>query len=242
MIKDIIKDPAVPLHLGAAQKGMQADVELTGWRRWLVRTAWLTAMWFVIVLALIAYAAGAHKQVVNRMLEPWSHITVIITSSSWNNFFHLRRHRDAEPHIHMLADRIYEAIQNADVYTIGDGEWHVPYVDRAVDMYSKTVYSVRDETGNVIVLSLDEALIVSAARCASTSYRTVDGKIMSYERAKIVADKLVKADVLHASPFEHQCTPDRKGPGDQWDNPRLHGNLRGFKQARKLYPNESVPG
>lgn len=241
MIRDIINDPAVPLHFGAHQKGMQADHELTGWRKWVVKTAWLTAMWLVIGLALVAYYAGVHKQVINRMLEPWSHITVIITSTKWNNFFNLRRHRDAEPHIHMLADAIYDAIQNADRMPIGEGEWHVPYVDRAVDMTGTLRYTIRDEDGSVVELTVDEARMVSAARCAATSYRTVDGKIMNYQRALVVGDKLIKADVIHASPLEHQLTPDRIKDGT-WTSPHLHGNTTGFIQNRKLYPNESVPG
>lgn len=242
MIRDIIKDPAIPLHLGAAQKGMQADTELTGWRRWLVKAAWLTAMWFVIAFALIAYKCGAHKQVVNRMLEPWSHITVVITATDWNNFFHLRRHRDAEPHIRILADQIFEAVENADVMVIGDSEWHVPYVDRHLDFLGVMRYTIREEKGDVVELDLEQAKAVSAARCAATSYRTVDGKIMNHARALVVSEKLIKADVIHASPFEHQFTPDRIDQFAEWKAPELHGNLRGMIQLRKTLPNECFPG
>jgi hypothetical protein len=55
---------------------------------------------------------------------------------------------------------------------------------------------------------------ISAARCASVSYKTVDGKPMSVDKALDIFDKLAGSDPVHASPFEHIARPDPdNGPG-----------------------------
>jgi hypothetical protein len=57
-------------------------------------------------------------------------------------------------------------------------------------------------------------------------------------------EDLVGARPLHASPAEHQATPDVSVPGQigpygewrvaHWKKPHLHGNFRGFVQNRKI--------
>lgn len=58
-------------------------------------------------------------------------------------------------------------------------------------------------------------------------------------------DRLVGSVPLHASPAEHQATPDHLVPGKyghpvEWDCPEQHGNLVGWVQYRRTLPNESV--
>lgn len=249
IIDDVMNDPAMPTYWGKNQAGMQAkeecDEPVEVWKYIEVEQrnldyynplavepalfqltredAWLHGRDQAVELAQAFNKAGYHKQIVNRILEPWSHITVCITSTSWANFFALRDHPDAQPEIQVLARAIKTAKDAATPRPIKHGEWHLPYVD-AVE---RTTYSLNDQ------------LALSVARCASTSYKTVDGKVMTVEKALELYNKLVGSTPLHASPTEHQATPDLpKGLG--WANANQHGNLQGYIQYRKTMVNEYV--
>lgn len=133
LIKDVLDDPAVPLSWGKNQKGMQAGeacgalvsapvpmayggrrLELEQSKGRPREEAWLNGRDLAVMSAKAFAAAGYHKQIVNRLLEPFSHITVVVTATQWSNFFALRRHPEAEPHIRLLADRMWEAKAELD--------------------------------------------------------------------------------------------------------------------------------
>jgi hypothetical protein len=78
------------------------------------------------------------------------------------------------------------------------------------------------------------------ARCASTSYKTVDGFDMTLERAIDLHDKLLASSPLHASPAEHQAQADVLDDYGAWENPNQWGNLQHFRQYRKMLPGEAV--
>ena len=162
------------------------------------------------------------------MLEPWSHITVLITSTYWNNFYALRKHKDAQPEIRELAHQVYEAHISSTPKLVMLGEWHLPYVTKI----------------ERLTMDLASQKLISIARCASTSYKTVDGKVMTTDKALELSNKLVGSYPLHASPIEHQATPDKKYAGmledPTWSNPELHGNFYGWIQNRKTYKGEFV--
>ena len=52
--------------------------------------------------------------------------------------------------------------------------------------------------------------MISASCCAQVSYRKNDD---SLEKAKVVFDRLINSEPVHASPVEHQATPMPKGAG-----------------------------
>ena len=58
---------------------------------------------------LAAPDINLHKQLVNRMLEPFAWITVIITATEWANFFTQRTHEDAQPELKHIADLMLAA-------------------------------------------------------------------------------------------------------------------------------------
>lgn len=240
LIKDIIRDPAMPIYWGSNKPGMQAGAQLTGWKLWLAKKAWLGAMWIAIGFALILHHIGLHKQIGNRILEPWAHINVVITSSRWNNFYALRIHPDAQPEIHELAKCIKAAIEAAPVQMLGRGMWHLPFI-RSSEM--KRLNNVFHPEGGV---SINVLKLISTARCARVSYLTHDGRETTFEEDSKLAMKLIGSKPLHASPAEHQCTPDYMTPPDhrnpfgEWENPQFHGNLLGWIQHRKILPGEYV--
>lgn len=224
LLKDMLADPAYPIYWGSNQKGMQAGAPLQGRRLAMVKGAWWAGKWAAAGAAWLADKAGAHKQVVNRLIEPFSHINVVMTSTEFSNWFALRDHPDAEPHIAHLAREMREKLYLSDPVVLNAGEWHTPYV------------YVSDEWGYDAPVSgeaADAAIKLSVARCARTSYLTHDGRIPDAVEDLKLHDRLVGGDPLHASPAEHQATPDPYGENrSQW------GNFQGWKQYRKTLPGE----
>lgn len=104
MLEQVRNDPAGPIHWGKNQPGMQAreehdaivklelgvgTMELTKYE------AWNMAALQAAKIAEAMSEAGYHKQVVNRLLEPFQYIEVVVSSTEWENFFLLRDHEDA---------------------------------------------------------------------------------------------------------------------------------------------------
>jgi thymidylate synthase ThyX len=163
------------------------------------------------------------------------HINVVATATDYNNFFALRRHKDAQPEIHLLADCMWDALQTSKPKRIKEGEWHLPYVTN--DDWEKAVLCYR-------MRAVDNLVKVSVARCARVSYLTHEQKVPTFEEDLTLYDRLVGNHPMHASPAEHQATPDHwqiTGMGDiGWSNPKKHGNLTGFIQYRKTLSNENI--
>lgn len=254
---ELIKaDTARPSHWGKNQPGMSAKEECDK----LIKIHWgddfdtndypREEWWDRARDAAIYHAqefdkAGYHKQIVNRGLEPYSHIKVVCTATEYDNFFWLRRHPDAQPEIHELADRMWEARQVSTPKTLHPGEWHVPYFRDgywapSISANAYTNYAPEDieQTG----YSLQDALAVSASCCAQVSYRKLDN---SPEKAADIFKRLVESTPVHASPFEHQATPMDESASletdgvTHWskDDHLWSGNFKWWIQHRQLIPN-----
>ncbi len=228
LIQDILNDPVNPSFWGANQAGMQAANELDTDNKQAAQFTWDMTRENAIAAAKQLVKHGAHKQIANRVIEPFSHINVVITSTEWSNFFALRRHKDAQPEMHALADAIYKAMEQSTLDMLEPGQWHLPFV------------TDRDWVRLDSDLKHDDLIKLSVARCARTSYMTHEGKEPNIEDDLKLYDRLVGQIPLHASPCEHQATPDTpsvyKG---EWMHPHLHGNFVGWKQHRKQLPGES---
>ena len=214
MMQQVLDNPAMPVHWGANQAGMQAGEEIQNPQH--AQAAWVVAAKAAVESAKNLQAHGLHKQIVNRVLEPFQMMKTVVTATEWDNFFELRNHKDAQPEIQELARKMKLEMDCSEPMQLRIDEWHVPYVTRGTKL-GKVVYSVNDE-----LISAEQALKVSASCCAQVSYRLLDD---SLEKADFVYDKLVTSRPIHASPFEHQgmATPDTQ----------FSGNLRGFLQYRK---------
>jgi hypothetical protein len=251
IIEQVRNNPWGPLDWGKNQPGMQAHEELTGAERLAAQAAWILAAKRAADSAEDLMAVTAHKQIVNRVLEPYTYIDVVVTSTSYNNWYALRNHPAAQPEIRYLAQAMKDAVEDSQPVLLQPGEWHLPFI---------LLREVTEHGG----LTDPSGILrrISTARCARTSYRTFDGSVATVEQDDTLFNKLVADQPLHASPAEHQATPDtqlffckagRAHPltdnmkivrrsGLEWDKPELHGNLDGWIQFRKLLPNEFVPG
>jgi hypothetical protein len=270
MIADIRKEPATFAFWGRNEKGMQASSELEGFALWAVQTLWIWGMWIMTTLALLADKLGAHKQTVNRMVEPWSHITVVVTSTDYGNWFALRDHKDAMPEIMWLARYMQEAYLHSQPKHLLPGEWHLPFVDHAAktqiwahlqDLWKETTGDEFPEHLQVETNDhyIDLARQVSVSRCARTSYKTHDSRTATVKEELGLYARLIDRTPLHASPTEHQATPDRQEKiqvfrldddgallpmtestiETRWWYPNQHGNFTGWRQFRKMLPGEN---
>jgi len=269
MLLECTSIPYIPWHWGKNQRGMQAEEECnelitvpteTGGCFDVDReTAWLQARDAAVAVAEGFMNAGYHKQNPNRLLEPFSWIDTLITSTDWDNFLWLRDHKDAEPHLQDLARLVKQAIDEAEIQPLQPGEWHMSYIT-PMDIQNLIICPDEDTERAIDELGCDgqELLnMVSAARCARISYKPFDGNA-AYRAEFDRYNLLVTSDRVHASPLEHQATPDKHSAFEVsqlintpdgaensafevvegWCNPELHGNLDGYIQARKLVPNE----
>lgn len=212
VLEAVLTNPAMPVHWGKNQPGMSAREELNGSDKQAVQTLWKLAANSAADFAEDMASFGAHKQVVNRILEPFQWMKTVITGTEWDNFFHLRRHPDADPNINALAEVMWQALQKAPCVTLKPGEWHVPYVDTFRDVDGTLLYGTRTNSEiNPRVTTFipfeggyEDALQVSSSCCAQTSFRTSDD---SLDKAKRIYARLVESKPVHASPFEHQASP-----------------------------------
>lgn len=253
MIEDLRRDPAMPVYWGSNKPGMQAGAEVEKRMLQNCKNMWLAAMEEAIDSAQLLMAYGLHKQIANRILEPWAHINVVVTATEWANFFALRAHPDAQPEIKELAEAMMAAIGQSDPVLLASGQWHLPYVD--LNGQSDDVDAATDHiTANGVLRVVPtwnqiESLLkkVSVARCARVSYLTHDGRKTTVEEDLKLYEQLVVSQPLHASPAEHQATPDealdpRPDGTHEWARSDLHGNLVGWIQYRKTLPNEFIAG
>jgi hypothetical protein len=247
MIEDIQRDPVVPIHWGANQPGMQAHQELDPEGKLLASCHWLDALDEVIVHVKALVALGLHKQIANRLLEPWAHINVVCTATSYANFFALRSHEDAQPEIKELSDLMQHGMLLSVPRRLEVGEWHLPYVE--AEDWTQAVQYLQGVNGSYAMPRKEEIYAVlrkvSTARNARVSYLTHDGRKTTLLEDIELHNKLVVAEPLHASPAEHVATPDRWLEGEKhgyWEHEDLHGNLVGWQQYRKLLPSEFVAG
>lgn len=218
VMRQVWSDPAVPIHWGANQKGMQARDELTGWRRSWARRVFLWARIPVLVLVWVLTKLKLHKQVTNRLLEPWIWHTAIISSTNIDNMLGQRDNPDAQPEFQVLARCIRKARDESVPRQIGWGGWHLPYVD-GLSM-GGPIYGVEDP--------LLEMPKVSAACCAAVSYLRQNDRKTIEEYIKL-ANRLISS--RHWSPFEHVAVA--------LSNHTKDSNFdAGWKQLRKFFPKE----
>lgn len=249
VIELVENTPAMPIHWGMNQAGMQAKEELTGLCLETTQFEWVSASKNAMWSATRLNTLGAHKQIVNRILEPFQMIRVVCTATEYDNFFYLRYHADAQPEIAELARVMWEAREQSIPEELQPGEWHVPFVNTSRDAAGKRYYWNFISDTEKVEISLEDALKVSASCCAQVSYRKTD---TSLEKALDIYNKLVTMKPVHASPTEHQATPMENIFGEDYVDVEIRpqkgvthndikgngwsANFCGFIQYRQLIP------
>lgn len=218
MLKRVKEHAFIPTHWGVNQKGMQAENQFTGKDAESCEEIWLQARDSAVSSVESLLAIGLHKQIANRLLEPWMWITVICTGNNvaYENFFKLRCHPDAEPHIQKLAYLLRDRYDLSCPKLLKEGEWHLPLTGFEGDEH---------------LLELDLPK-VSTARCARVSYLTHDGR-RDIQADIDLHDKLKSSG--HWSPFEHVACAKYV----TYDGVSAGGNLgNNWQQYRKNFVGE----
>jgi thymidylate synthase ThyX len=203
LIQRVVDDPFVPMYIGANQKGMQAGAELALADRAQAERIWLDARSEAVIRARAMLKLGVHKQVINRVIEPFMWMTTIISATSLDNFFGLRCHEAAEPHFQHFARMARDAMAASAPRKLTVGEWHLPLIDDAYDRQevAKVAGLARGPGEDTAALDLLLAK-VSVGRCARVSYLTHDGT-RDVSKDIELHDQLMVQSPLHASPAEH---------------------------------------
>ena len=188
MIKSVAENVAMPADWTKNQAGMKADELLDSDVAKEARIIWLSASAAAIQHAERLNELGLHKQHANRLLEPFMHVTTLLTATEFDNFFKLRLDEHAQPEIQELASQMKTCIDKSEPSEIDAGGWHVPYIyDNEYRLFPPT-----------------DLLAISAARCARISYKTHGANPIVDPNSDIKLTKRLMANG-HWSPFEHQA-------------------------------------
>jgi hypothetical protein len=211
--------------------------------------------------------AGYHKQVYNRRTEADQMIRVLTTMTETANFYWLRDDVAADPTLAEVARCMREAHKLSKPQVLKSGEWHLPFVGSYWWEDKQVFHLTTDDGLGYTSLGIEDAIKVSCARSAATSFRNEN---YGLEKSLQVYDRLVNGDKVHAGALEHAAkvmqpyTYEFAGPNacttkhinnrsyaHTWEPGISHvdrdgnfwsGNFKSWIQWRKLVPNENYMG
>lgn len=169
VLEQLEVEPFVPERFPKNISGMSAKESLTGEQNARACEVWEEALGSAMKHSDELSAIGVHKQLANRLTEPFQYVRMIITATELDNFFWLRMHKDAQPEIADLAKAMWDAMQAYEYTTLNEGEWHLPY-------YGEGKWSSKSETDDS-GYTLLEAQKISVSCCAQVSYRKNDDSL-----------------------------------------------------------------
>lgn len=237
MIEQVRNNPVIPPKVFMNQKGMVGETEAD-----VVTTIEFHALWGEAAdnackTAEMMEKLGIHKQHVNRILEPFQFIRVIVTATEWRNFFILRLAPDAQPEMRELAGVIYDEMDHYRDKNVGILEFNAPS-KHCVGIFDPTnsdnvhtvvslPYIIDEDIKKIGKEDYKTLMKISAARCARVSYNNHDGSKPNIDKDLALYEHLY--DGRHMSPMEHTCIRD--------DDYRKYANLTGWKSLRYLVEN-----
>ena len=227
MIAKVMDDPFIPIYWGKNQKGMQAEQALTEDEQVLAEIDWEKARDYAVQSAYNLLNTGVHKQIANRLLEPFLWHEAIVSATDYANFFAQRCHPDAQPEIRRIAEMMRDLYDTCVPSPVAEGQWHCPYLS-AEDYGAINTLAESGAYGAVEPSEL--AKHISVARCARVSYLTQEGT-RDLEADLALFRRLITG--THWSPFEHvarAAVPSFTGS---------IGNFRGWSQFRKMFNDEN---
>ena len=245
MIEQVEVEPACPMAWGSNKKGMQAGEDV--YDVLAAMEAWRAASFSAVEHARKLQACGLHKQIVNRVLEPFQWINVIVTATDWGNFLRLRNNEMADPTIQRLAKHIQDVLEVSKPI---EREAHLPYLSEeerkqfppapiplSIKEDDPKEQERRDKAYEEYSKASSRLFLISAARCARVSYNNHDGSDPDAEKDLALADVLYTSG--HWSPFEHQAFPMSAEQVSSHMNKSR--NFYGWNQARGMFDHYVEP-
>lgn len=191
---------------GSNKPGMQPGEPIA--EQVLAKKIWLDCHKQVLKYTKKLQDLNVHKQWANRMIEPFTYIDVVLSSTEWDNFFELRTDQSAQYEIRMLAEEMKRLLSESKPNKIRM-DLHTPYVTEEEKSEIQDVYLF---------------CLISAARCARVSYKPFDSETSDFNKDIELGKRLLESK--HMSPFEHIGLPS------SIDN--FYYNIRGWKSFRYL--------
>jgi thymidylate synthase ThyX len=229
---DMVKsDPYIPAFT-RNQAGMQGiDASCDEVFQASAKAVWLSARDSAIFALENMNILGAHKQDVNRLIEPFLWHTVVITATNWANFFALRIHPLAHPAIQIIAGMMADAMEASVPKKLLWGHWHLPYITPE-DVFCAAEYieMTKENFGKQDTKFL--LCQMSAARCARVSYMR-QMRVTDIEEDIKLFQRLSDSSPKHSSALEHQA---KASLGIKYS-----GNfIGGWQQFRKTLAGECI--
>lgn len=199
MMQMVREFPAMPELWPSEKPGMSGGEPIPPEEEAECGVNWEDARSYSVSMAENCHSRGLHKSLCNRLLEPWSHMTTLVTASDngFANFFAQRAHPDAQPEFQVLAYRTLDCYIKSTPKTTIWGGWHVPAFGEDPTASQHLLDHVNHKCDPE---DQRRAIKIATARCARLSYLTHEGV---HDPAKDIElhDKLAKNG--HFSPFEH---------------------------------------
>lgn len=211
ILEQVRTNPWGPESFGSNQSGMVAGEELKGEDLTNAILAWKLAALGIATQAETLMNLGVHKQVTNRLLEPFTYSDMVLAGTDFSNFFMLREAGDAQPEIQTLAKAMHKALDESTPTKLEEGQWHLPYISK--------------EELNNKAYSIDDLCKASCARCARVSYKLFDGTTSITKDIELF-NKLKNAG--HWSPLEFVAVACNA------KDYKL-SNYKGYNQYRRFY-------
>jgi hypothetical protein len=220
------REPWVPDSFGKNCPGMQSKEALDEVAQEYAKQIWDDATADALKHATSLMGVDAHKQFANRVLEPYTYYSGVVTASEWDNFWWLRISEAADPGFKVLAQKMKEAY---DASKPVSNYYHLPYVD-VEDIERVLEAGFRGDAKRKTLMKL------SAARGARVSYVSLEtGKRPTLDEDLQLIEKLTSPTGAHLSPFDHPAFADtvvRRNDEYYWGNPQSHGRYWGWVPYR----------
>jgi hypothetical protein len=228
-VESVKENPALPVWIGENCPGMQAQTTNLQSKKILekLHDNAIEQANFASILDKF----NIHKQIVNRVMEPYTWITQVLTGTNWLNFFTQRCDEHADPNFDVLAGLMLEQYLNSEPrlksFLESTAGWHTPYApmilikdlsDESIEIISKfgenfllnhsnnTFFSRYKNAeipyGQLNIIGTIARILYSVAACARVSYEKHATSPTPDEQIKFVVEKVIKNG--HWSPTQHQ--------------------------------------
>ena len=233
---EVFQDPFIPLRFGKNAPGMSdLGEELAPEAKEMALHEWRNAMLFALQQHAKLEQLGVHKQIANRVVEPfqWAHTVVTLSAQALHDMYYLRSGPSAQPEFQVLVHAMVTAAEQPLAEPATYKNLHIPFGSTPEDIADirealETEMPGLDEDGNEQLLPAITrsghtrvwakaqmelswvqlvVLLRSAGQCARATF-SAHGEPLPVDRNLRTA--LICWKQWHASVFEHQamhCTP-----------------------------------
>lgn len=216
----------VPEQWPSAGPGMKGGAPLEGDVARVVPTYWEHARMEALVVAKALISQGVHKEIANRLLQPFGWTTAIVTSTTWRNWLGQRTHPGAQEEHAELARAVHAALLLSRE-TAKARPMHAPLVSdedfgALLDREHALDVGVSGDAER-------DAMMASAGRCRRISY----GREVVDDLDTDIARGRECLAMGHLSPLEHQAL--------SWGPPVVSNFGGGWNQHRAMHARSACP-